>query len=91
MGIKLSTTDQILLLRSTAGNILQLIADMDKVEFDRDLMSYAGDLSRVTDTVNDASVFSLKTNDEIDEEVEELRQEAGYRAEAGTIYNENRI
>ena len=91
MGIKLSTNDQVHLLRNTANNFKERLEYLQKVEFDDDLSAYVIELSAIEDVLSDSCVFSLKTEEEIDEELIQLREEADYRSLSRTIYNENRI
>jgi hypothetical protein len=91
MGIKLSTEDQIKLLRDTAKHIDERIKYLAKVDFDECLLSYVIDLYGIEDVITDSCIFSLKTEDEIDDEAENLRQESDYRSYSRTIYNENKL
>jgi hypothetical protein len=90
MGIKLSTDDQVRLLQ-TFRAVNELVEHMGKVDFDIDLVQYAIDLAGVGDVIKDSCVLSLKTNQEIEEEIENERQERDFRSYQHAIYHENRI
>lgn len=90
MGIKLSTDDQIIVLQRARG-ISEWLKYLSQVDFDIDLIDYATELSGIKDIIQDSCVLSLKTNQEIDAEIEDELGEPDYRHTKQSIYNETRI
>lgn len=85
MGIKLSTNDQIRVLRH-AKSVSEWVKYMEQVDFDIDLADYANELAGISDIIHDSCALSLKSNEEIDAEIEAEKGETDYRHTKQSIY-----
>jgi len=80
MGIQLSRSDQIILLRTCATEAEIISAKIDRVDFDDDLRTQAIDFSgAMENAVKDSCILSLQTPEEADECAQEAVYERDHR------------